>query len=87
MHKRRAHPDPDMSSSSSSETNNCDHIDCVSDKPNEHSDLSNDNPISVGGFDVHTANTPATITIADIDNDDAPIRFCVCDLVSLSVTH
>ncbi|CAF0787970.1 unnamed protein product [Rotaria sordida] len=77
IHKRRAHPDQEMLSLSSSEiNNNFDHCDSVSDKPTEQCDLLNENPTPISGLDVPDANTPAAITIAEMDTDDVPIRFC-----------
>ncbi|CAF4470083.1 unnamed protein product [Rotaria sp. Silwood2] len=77
LHKRRAHPDQEMLSLSSSEiNNNFDHCDSVSDKQIDQCDLLKNNPTLISGLDIQNANTPAAITIAEMDTDDVPIRFC-----------
>lgn len=64
-HKRRAHRDQDISSFSN-ENNN----------PNVEEKLSNDNSTSIDVFDnKRDTATPTTLTIADDDADDVPIRF------------
>ena len=63
--------------------NNCDQLDSISDKPTDECHLSHNNPESINELEtINTANTPTTITIAEIDTDDVPIRFRVCILVS-----
>jgi hypothetical protein len=54
-------------------------MDSISDKPptEQYHSLS-DNPISVEELHTPTAPTPTTITIAEMETDDVPIRFRVC---------
>lgn len=77
MHKRRAHPDQELSSTSIEINNNIENRDSTSDKPNDECEISHENSTSIGALDIPIVNTPAAIMIADMDLDDVPIRFCV----------
>ncbi|CAF1563036.1 unnamed protein product [Rotaria magnacalcarata] len=76
VHKRRAHSDEEFLSTSNEINNNVEHCDSVSDKGNDQEALSNENSTPIGALDIQNINTPAAITIADMDTDDEPIRFC-----------
>ncbi len=79
-HIRRAHPDQEIISLSNEINNNSDQIDSASDKPTNQYHLSNENPTLTDESDTQNATTPPTITIAEMDTDDVPIRFRVCSL-------
>jgi len=74
-HKRRAHPDQEITSFSSEINTNSDQMDSISDQPTDQYHLSNENTTSIGESDTQNATTPATITIAEMDTDDVPIHF------------
>jgi hypothetical protein len=47
----------------------------------------NENPTLIDELNVRTPNTPATITIAEMDVDDVPILFRVCIFSSFIISY
>ncbi len=64
-----------------------DQIDSSCDKTTDQYHSPNGNLTSIDGIDTLNANTPTNVTIAEMDTDDVPIRFCVYNIFYNVLNH